>query len=149
MGFVVFEKGSAPIKTVPSITIQRRGLFSINRAAWEMIGNAEAVELLWDAENRVIGIRPTEVANVNAYPVRPQATPSAKAGRGPMVIAGNLFTKFIELNTEEAHRWIPYMDGNVMCIDLKVPGGAVSRNRRSRAEIEADQRTSEEAAPVT
>ncbi|MEJ1815949.1 hypothetical protein [Clavibacter michiganensis] len=148
MGFIVFEKGSAPIKTVPSVTIQRRGLFSINRAAWEMLGNTEAVELLWDADEKIIGFRPSDIANVNAYPVRPQAT-GAKADRGPLLIAGSLFTKFIGLDTEEAHRWIPYMDDDVMCIDLKIPGGAVTRNRRSRAEIEAEQQATEEAAATT
>jgi hypothetical protein len=134
VAFKVFEKGSAPIQTVPSITIQKRGLISMNRAAHSLIGSAEAVELLWDEERRVIGLRPTEIGNVNGYPVRPQVTNSSK---GPLLIAGNLFTKFIGLDTSEARRWTPKMEDEVLCIDVSTPGGRVNSNRRRGDESKA------------
>ena len=128
MAFKVFEKGSAPIQTVPSITIQKRGLISINRAAHDLMNRTDAVELLWDEERNVIGLNPTDAQNVNAYPVRPQVVASNK---GPLLIAGSLFTKFIGLDTTEARRWIPMLEDGVLCIDLNTPGGRVSSNRRS------------------
>lgn len=126
MAFKVFEKGSAPVQTVPSVTIQKRGLISMNRAAHSLIGGAEAVELLWDEDRRVIGFRPTSLENVNGYPVRPQVTSSNK---GPLLIAGSLFTKFIRLDTSEARRWTPYLEDEVLCIDISHPGGRVNSNR--------------------
>lgn len=129
MGFEVFEKSSAPIATVPSATIQKRGLISLNRSAYHALGSPEAVELLWDAERKIIGFRPAELDNPNAYPARPQST---KSDRGPVLIAGNLFTRYIGLDTAEARRWVPTMDDGILCIDLKTPGQKVTSNR-SRA----------------
>jgi len=131
MGFKVYEKGSAPVHTVPSATVQKRGLISINRAAHALIGEAEAVELLWDEERRIIGLRPTEMTNVNAYPVRPQVTNS---GKGPLLIAGSLFTKFIGLDTTEARRWTPQIEDGVLCIDTSTPGGRVNSTRHKAEE---------------
>ncbi len=38
MAFEVFKKGSAPISSVPSVTVQKRGLISMNRSAHVLIG---------------------------------------------------------------------------------------------------------------
>src|SRR5690242_18790924 len=103
MPFEVFQKNSAPIPTVPAATIQKRGLISLNRAAYDLLDRPQAVELLWDAERRVIGLRPAAVDNTNAYPVRAQ---SNSPDRGPVLIAGNLFTRYIGLETSEAQRWV-------------------------------------------
>ncbi|AND15362.1 hypothetical protein C5D07_02545 [Rathayibacter tritici] len=64
----MYEKGIAPVPTTPSITIQKRGLISINRAAFEAIDKPEGVELLWDAERKAIALRPASLTNQNAYP---------------------------------------------------------------------------------
>jgi hypothetical protein len=131
VAFKVFEKGSAPIQTVPSVTIQKRGLISMNRAAHALLHEAEAVELMWDADRKVIGLNPTDPGNVNAYPVRPQVADSTK---GPLLIAGNLFTKFIGLDTTEAHRWTPTVEEGVLCIDTSTPGGRVNSNRKKASD---------------
>lgn len=134
MGFIVYEKGSAPIATVPSVTVQKRGLISINRAAFALMEKPAAVELLWDPDRRIIGLRPVPIESPNAYPVRPQV---ANAERGPLLIAGNLFTKFIGLDTDEAHRWTPYMEAGILCLDLSKPGAKVNSNRNAREAADA------------
>lgn len=138
MGFKVFEKGSAPVSTVPTATIQKRGLISLNRAAYALIDEAVGVELLWDGERRLIGIRPAPIESPNAYPARPQ---SSSSNRGPILIAGNLFMRFIGLDTSEAHRWVPAVVDGVLCIDLKEPGQRVvsNRTRAHQAESAAEQ----------
>lgn len=136
MAFEVFEKGSAPLPTVPAVTIQKRGLMSINRAAFALIGSPNAVELLWDKERRIIGIRGAEATNPNAYPARPQ---TASSNRGPMLVAGNLFTRYIELDTSVAKRWTPTIEDGVLCIDLKTPGQKVLSNRQRAAKAESDE----------
>lgn len=136
MAFKVFEKGSAPVATVPSVTIQKRGLISLNRAAFNLIGAPGAVELLWDEERRVIGLRPAPIEKPNAYPARPQ---SSKTDRGPVMIAGSLFTRFIHLDTSDAHRWVPTVENEVLCIDLNTPGQTVRSNRAKAAHQEGEQ----------
>lgn len=127
MSFEVFKKSSAPMPSVPSVTIQKRGLISLNRAAYALIEEPEAVELLWDAQNRLIGLRPTDLVNPDGYPARAQ---NAKSDRGPILIAGSLFTRFIGLDTTHAKRWVPREEGGILVIDLNVEGQPVSSNRR-------------------
>lgn len=138
MGFEVFEKGSAPVSTVPAATIQKRGLISLNRAAHALIDSPEAVELLWDADRNMIGIRPASLENPNAYPARPQSPSSRK---GPVLIAGSLFTRHIGLDTSEARRWVPTVENGILVIDLNTPGTRATSNRarRDRSEPQAYQ----------
>lgn len=125
MAFEVFQKGSAPLPKVPSVTIQKRGLLSLNRAAYALIGSPNAVELLWDPDQRVIGIRPSDEANPNAYPARPQS----KAGKGPILVAGSMFTQYYEIDTAQSLRYVPVEQGGILCIDLTHPGQPVNNNR--------------------
>jgi hypothetical protein len=141
MGFVVYEKGSAPVATVPAVTVQKKGLIALNRAAYALIGDPEAVELLWDADRKVIGLRPSEVTNPNAYPARPQ---SANPTKGPILVAGTKFTQFIGMDTSRALRWVPTVEDEILCIDISKPGQVASSNRAAKADSE---KTS--SAPVT
>lgn len=150
MGFVVYEKGSSPAPTVPSATIQKRGLISLNRAAVDMLRGAadsdpEGVELLWDAERRVIGVRPARLDAPNAYPLRAQGNKKS----GPFLIAGTMFTRFIGLDTSEARRWTPQVEGDVLCIDLNSPSAKVMSRRRAahkESDDSLDERTEERSA---
>lgn len=126
MGFEVFEKKSAPLAKVPSVTIQRRGLISLNRAAYALIDNPEAVVLLWDQERRVIGLKPAPIEDQNAYPARPQ-TP--KSDKGPVMVAGSLFTQYYKIDTAESYRWVPTVVDGILCIDISKPGQKVTSNR--------------------
>lgn len=136
MGFEVFEKGSAPMPSVPSVTIQKKGLFSLNEAAQKLLNNPEAIQFLWDAERKVIGLRPVQVTEPNAYPARRQNTAAGKRGRGPVLVAGTMFTKFIGMDTSVARRWVPKVEDGMLIIDLNEPGQTViaNRNRSKQAD---------------
>lgn len=131
MAFTVFQKGSAPIAGVPSITIQKRGLFSLNDAASKLLDDPEAVQFLWDPESRLIGLKPVPPEDPNAYPAREQTPSKARPGgrRGSTLIAGSMFTKFIELDTTQAKRWVPRVEDGLLVIDLKEEGQVVVANR--------------------
>lgn len=141
MGFEIYKKGSAPVATVPAVTVQKRGLISLNRTAYALIGNPEAVELLWDADRKVIGLRASELTNPNAYPARPQSLGSDK---GPILVAGNMFTQYIGMDTSRAVRWIPTVEDEILCIDIGKPGQLANSNRRGKAN--ANETTPESAA---
>lgn len=129
MGFEVFRKTSAPLGKVPSVTIQKRGLISMNRAAHALIDETEHVELLFDAERQVIGLRPTDASNPDAYPVRSQNT-----GRdsGPVLVAGGMFTRFYKIDTEVSRRWTsPGTEDGVLVIPLDDPGARVVTGNRA------------------
>jgi hypothetical protein len=136
MGFQVFEKGSAPVSSVPAATIQKRGLISLNRTAFELLHSPEAVELMWDPDERLIGFRSAPLSNPNAYPVRAQ---NASSSKGPVLIAGSLFTRFIGLDTSEAKRWVPTLNDDILVIDLNTPGQKVTSNRSRAGATSSDE----------
>lgn len=126
MAFEVFNKKLAPLTKGPSVTIQKRGLISINRAAFAMLGEPSAVELLFDRESRVIGLRAIDETAAHAYPLRPQ---SNKQGTGPLILAGTAFTQYYEIDTAVSKRWVPTLVDGMLCIDLKQEGVVATSNR--------------------
>lgn len=135
MGFEVFQKTSAPLTKVPSVTLQKTGVLSLNRAAMALIGAPSYVELLWDSERKVMGLRAAAEENPNAYPARPQ---NAKADKGPILVAAATFAQFYEIERESSRRWTPYVEDDVLCIDMSRPGQMVSSNRSGSARGEQD-----------
>lgn len=139
MAFETFEKGSAPVATVPTVTIQKRGLFSINEAAYRLISAPEGIKFLWDAERKVVGLQPAELTDPNAYPARRMnAKKSSKTpNRSPVLVAGTLFAKFIGIDTSVARRWTPKLEDGMLTIDLNEPGQTVIANR-NRSKVALD-----------
>ncbi|OQJ57062.1 hypothetical protein CmiCFBP2404_15805 [Clavibacter michiganensis subsp. insidiosus] len=149
MPWEVYAKGSAPAPTTPSVTIQKRGLMSINRAAYEAIGKPEGVELLWDPERKLIGFRPAPLTNQNAYPVRTQVTNPEKADKGPWLIAGTRFTQYIGMDTTDAYRWTPTVEDGMLMIDTSQPGAKAVSNRNKAAEDAKARESASEDASAT
>lgn len=52
------------------VTLQRRGLLTFNRAAFEALGRPESVELLYNRDRNVMGIRPADPKHSWAYKLR-------------------------------------------------------------------------------
>ncbi len=131
MGFVEFKKGSAPVSTVPSVTIQKRGLFSLNDAAYKLLGEPTMIKFMWDPEARLIALTAADPTDLNGYPARRQGAAKATS-RSPVLIAGSMFTRFIRLDTSEAKRWVPRLEGDLLIIDLNDEGAPVRSNRTAR-----------------
>ncbi|MEU0521717.1 hypothetical protein [Streptosporangium sp. NPDC006007] len=129
MGFEVFEKRMAPLGKAPSVTIQKRGLFSLNRAAHALMGAPKTVELLYDRSERIVGLRPIDEDAPHAYILRPQ---SSVKDTGPLLLAGTAFTTFYGIDTTVSRRWTPTMEDGILCIDLKKHGVEIIGNRGAR-----------------
>ena len=77
MAFEVFRRKSRPTVKDPIIGMQSRGTFSLNAAAYKLVrGDREDdelhVELLYDADEQVIGIRGVDPGAPNSYVIRKQ-----------------------------------------------------------------------------
>ena len=136
MAFEVFDKRLAPLTKSPAVTIQKRGIFSINKVAHQMIGGAETVELLYDKEARIIAMRPVEGSPPHAYTMRPQS----KRETGQTILSATAFTQYYDIDTTVSRRWEPYKDGDMLCIDLKGKS-AVIRGNRTKKDTDADEVT--------
>lgn len=128
MGFEVFDKRMAPLAKAPSVTIQKRGIFSINKAAHKLVREAESVELLFDKENNIIALRPSKESH--AYQVRP----ASSRDTGQMIMSATAFTQYYNIDTTVSRRYTPYEQDGMLCIDLKGHSVEVRGNRAKREE---------------
>ncbi|NKU66401.1 hypothetical protein GS891_26025 [Rhodococcus hoagii] len=99
MAFEVFDKRMSPLAKAPSVTIQKRGIFSINKAAHALIGEPATVELLFDKENDVIALRPSNEAH--AYAFRPQSSREHRQ----VVMSATAFTQYFDIDTSVSRRF--------------------------------------------
>lgn len=123
--FETFTKRMAPLAKKPYVTIQKRGTISLNAAAHAALGEPEAVELLYDRTERIVGLRAVSKEAEHAYALRPQAGKSV----GPFIVSGTAFAKYYKIDTTVSRRWAGQLEGDVLCIDLKQPGTVVTSNR--------------------
>lgn len=135
MGFEVFDKRKAPMRGAPSVTMQRRGILSINAPAHSLIGGAMVVELLFDRDRNVMAIRPAE-SSPSAYKLR---EPS-KAGL--TILSAAAFTEAYEIDTSVSRRYAPFMEDGMLCIDFNGPSTEVHGNRAKAKARETEQEQS-------
>ncbi len=131
--FQVFKKRTVPLVKQPYVTIQKRGVFSLNKAAHDELGTPEAIELLYDPDEKIVGIRGVKASVEHAYPLR-----SGVANReSSFLVSGRAFTQYYGIETDVSRRWPAYMDDGILCIDLKQPRTDVTGNRNGRGKKKA------------
>jgi hypothetical protein len=126
--WTTFDRRSRPIADEAYVTIQRRGTFSFNQTARTAIGNPEAVELLYDVDERLIGFRPVDPSNPRAYRLRKQGHANN------WILGGQAFTKTFRINTDTAKRYLATVDDGVLVVDLKQPGSDATGVRLKRSD---------------
>ncbi|MFF0575262.1 hypothetical protein [Streptosporangium saharense] len=130
--FETFTRRMVPLAKQPSVTIQKRGTMSLNAAAYAALGEPEAVELLYDRDERIVGFRAAPRGAEHAYPLRAQT--------GTYIVSGTAFTKYYRIDTTISRRWVGYLDEDVLCVDLGQPGTEVTSNRNgNRASADDDE----------
>jgi hypothetical protein len=125
MGFEVFDKRMTPLAKAPSVTIQKRGVISLNKAAHDLIDKAETVELLYDRARKVMALRPTDDSSLHAYAVRSGST----RGPGQAVVSATAFTAHYGIDTTATRRWKPFLEEGMLCVDLTEEGTVITGNR--------------------
>lgn len=115
--FERFDQRHIAIAGSPFVTIQRGGrVMTINRAAYEMLGSPEAVELLYSKKNRAIGLRRVSKKEPYAFPTRAQG----RKGRNPSnyLVAVQAFTKHYNIDASVAMRYPVEMQDDILTISL-------------------------------
>jgi hypothetical protein len=72
--FKEFDRKQARNPRGPSVTLTSRGAISFSAEAWDQLGSPEAVTLLFDEGERIVGFRPARRGERNAYPFRPNGS---------------------------------------------------------------------------
>lgn len=122
MAFELFDKRSVPKTKTPQVTVQKKGTLSINRPAYEGMGSPERVNLLFDRDSRLIGIRQATEES-HSYPLR-------KVGQGnSYLVSGGLFVSYYDIPCEVARRYDAEVKDEMVVVDLKQQGEQVVSNR--------------------
>jgi hypothetical protein len=106
MPFEVFSKRSAGKMRQPTITVQKRGTLSVNASAAAFLAGGEIpdeevpLELLFDRERNILGMRRAQTEHVSVYMLRKQAKSDS------FLIAGKAFTAYYGIPTGEARRYV-------------------------------------------
>ncbi|OAN41133.1 MULTISPECIES: hypothetical protein [Microbacterium] len=132
MPFEVFDKRMAPLAKAPSVTIQKRGIFSINKAAHKLIGEPDTVELLFDKERDVIALRPSTESH--AYTIRPQSARDT----GQVIVSATAFTQYYDIDTLVSRRYKPFEEDGMLLIDLRGPSVEIKGNRTKQEDDPVD-----------
>jgi hypothetical protein len=99
--FVEFDRENSHfVPDEPMFTLQKRGLVSMNQAAFKALGEPAAVALLYDAEEGVVALRKVPRTYHNGYLVRKQ-----NAARSYLVAATG-FTSYHKINTDVSKRYL-------------------------------------------
>lgn len=127
-GFETYKRQRLTPSGEPFITIQKKGIFSLNRAAYEALGAPDAVELLYNREDRLIGIRKVNKSVGHAYSVRA----FGKSGM-TWLVSGTAFLSYYDIPIPDPVRRAARVEKNMLVVDLKDPGVIVSAGHRSKA----------------
>ena len=114
-GFKKWDRKSAPKTTEPMVTMQRRGIFSLNRAAFEAMGEPKKVDLYFNERENIVAFVPAEEDSLSAYPPREQGNRANYYG------AGQLFTRHNRIDSSVARRYRPTIKDYILFLDLKGP----------------------------
>jgi hypothetical protein len=126
MGFEVFTKRMIPLANQPYVTVQKRGTISMNKSAHALLGDPDAVELLYDADAKVMGFRAVPETVEHAYAIRAMG---GKAASTTYMVSGRAFFRYYDIDTDEARRYPAALTDGVLCVDLSQPGTVVTSNR--------------------
>jgi hypothetical protein len=127
MPFETFKRQRLAPDKDPLITIQKKGIFSLNQVAYEALGKPEAVELLYDREASRIGLRKVNGSVQHSYRVRQFGTGAT------WLVSGTAFAKYYEIDLSVPVRYTARVDNDMLVIDLKGGGVQVESARRARS----------------
>ena len=97
----------------PRIGLQNRGNFSLNHAAYQLMGEPALIALLYDEEGRRIGFQPTNKDDASAYPVRKQ-----KAAQS-YIVSGRAFCRYYRITFGDGVQYFtPRLEGDTLVLDL-------------------------------
>lgn len=122
MGFEVFDKRHAPMRGAPSVTVQKRGIVSINAPAHKLIEGARVVDLLFDRDRQVMAIRPSE-PSPRTYELR---EPSKS---GQTLLSATAFMDAFGIDTLVSRRYEPFVEDGMLCINFAGPSTEIQGNR--------------------
>ena len=126
LDLVWFENpGISKADTRPAVSLQRRGNFQVNRAAYEYMGRPEALQLGFDRNKRIIAFKLAKSGGRGAYTVH------KASGAETYSVAAKAFANLHDLDLSQSRRYLLHKIGDVYAIKLDEPETTASRGRKA------------------
>ncbi|MBV9300687.1 MAG: hypothetical protein JOY53_01100 [Acidobacteriaceae bacterium] len=111
--FEKFRRYKVTEAPAPMVAFHVRGIFALNELAYAALGRPEALELLYDRDEKTIGLKGASRDSPDSYAVRHNTKHSYQ-------VEGRSFIKFYEIPNEAAgRRYKAEMIGDVLAVDLR------------------------------
>lgn len=117
MAWEVFDRdwaGKGGVSS-PCVTIRRAGQFALNTAALEALGQPEAVVLLFDKDEKMVGFQASDPADPNAFSLRLRTAPEVVRP----TIPARTFLRHYGIERRETRRYPALFFSEMLVIDLK------------------------------
>lgn len=97
------------------VSLNQLGIIAINRRTYLELGEPEAVTMLFDIDNLLIGLRPCELLMPNAFPI------GHRAKTGTLTIRALSFTTAHQICPTGTIRFLnPEIDDGILSLDLNL-----------------------------
>jgi hypothetical protein len=110
--FELWDKRAAGRARTPTITVQRKGILSLNAGAAHLIaGDGEVhdelgVEILFDPKERIIALRRAKEEHTSVYTMRKQKASNS------YLLSIRAFTIYHKIDTTKSRRYVAHDYGN-------------------------------------
>lgn len=111
--FEKFRRAKVTAGDTPIVAIHQRGIFAMNQAAFEALGSPQAVDLLFDRDEEVVGLKAAQRNDPDSYVVRQHTKYSYQ-------VEGRSFLTYYELpKAVTGRRYSAKMVAGILEIDLR------------------------------
>ena len=97
--------------------MQKKGVISLNKAAFDALEQPDSVELLYDSESRLVALRKVDSSVEHAYQVR-----APVENHATWLVSGAAFVSYYEIDNSESIRRPARREADLLIIDLNHPG---------------------------
>ena len=128
--FLEFDReNSHYVPDEPMFTLQKRGLISMNQAAFKALGEPAAVALLYDPDEGIVAMRKVPRTYHNGYLLRKQ-----NAARS-YLLAATGFTSFHKINTDVSRRYVGQRFDDQVLGFVLADGKPIRSQRKPKASV--------------
>ncbi len=110
--FELFKNRAVRHVKEPAATVQARAAFTLNAAALDHIDNAETVHLLYDSEDKRVGIEKAEATSPYGYATRPVGKGSSR------LISAKTFMDTHRISYKETTPLRVSFEGDMVVLDV-------------------------------
>lgn len=112
-------------------TLSKRGIILMNHNLWDMFGSPEAAYLLYDEEQRLIGVQPTSVGNQFSFLIK------SKLGMTARMINAQAFCRTFRIEPPRTIYFLePDLDHEgILVLDLNRAGEVTTWKRRPKVPL--------------